>query len=170
MLPKASSVCQCHECIMKTIKPLVAFTRLRKTKTSLSVSLTMVNVFDELQMKILNLYPGPTSKYSRLPWMAFNPVLISIHSYLTHRCCLNKFSLTKYKSFLSRSVLGRQGLVISCFRLKEKKYIKDLSWYWNMRLGHFLWCLIERQDVKQLIWQTNISSKQFASFPEFGTE
>ena len=55
MPPKASGVSQCHQCIVKTIKPLEDFTRRRKTKTLRSVGLTMVNVFDQLQMKMLYL-------------------------------------------------------------------------------------------------------------------
>lgn len=56
MPPKASGMCQCHERIMKQIQPLVDFTERRKTKSHFSVGLPKVNVFDELQTKMLYLY------------------------------------------------------------------------------------------------------------------
>ena len=67
---------------MKKIKPLVDFTRRRKTKTLLSVGLTMVNVFDQLQMKMyLNTPSRPIIEIFTIamngvqPSVDFDPIL-----------------------------------------------------------------------------------------------
>ena len=69
-------------CIMKKLQPLAEFARRRKTKTLLSVGPTKVDVFDQLEVKLLYLHTPsrPSVEISTIAMSGVQLVLISIHS------------------------------------------------------------------------------------------